>query len=63
MFDENFSTVNSLPTEDSLEDQWTNIFKTEYECYLDLECDEDGNLITDDIPKLDKEWLNPNKCG
>ena len=26
VFDDQFSTVNSLPTEDSLEEQWSNIF-------------------------------------
>ena len=63
VFDDKFSTVNSLPSEDSLEAQWASIFKLEREYYLDLEYDEEGNLITEDMPKLDEDWLNPNTRG
>ena len=61
VFDDKFSTVNSLPTEDSIDDQWARIFKLEKEFYLDLEYDEDGNLITSDWPHLSTEWLDPSK--
>ena len=61
VFDDEFSTVNSLPTEDSLDIQWTRIFKLDKEFYLDLEYDEDGNLITSDWPNLSPEWLDPRK--
>ena len=63
VFDDKFTTVNSLPSEDSFETQWANIFKLHQECYLDLEYDEEGNSITEDMPKLDADWLNPNTRG
>ncbi len=57
------STLNSLPSEDSLETRWASIFKLKQECYLDLEYDEEGNLITEDMPELNADWLNPNTRG
>merc|ERR1712127_627100 len=49
--------------EDSLDKQWATIFKLGREFYLDLEYDEEGNLITENMPKLDADWLNPNTRG
>ena len=63
VFDDTFSTVNSLPHEDSIDDQWTRIFKLEREFYLDIEYDEDGKLITSDWPPLSTEWLDPTAKG
>ncbi len=63
IFDDKFSTVNLLPAEDSLETQWTSIFKLQQECCLDLEYDEEGKLIAEDMPKLDADWLSPNTRG
>ena len=60
VFDDKFATVNSLPTEDSIDTQWKRIFKLRREFYLDIEYDSDGNIITSDWPKLDQEWLDPN---
>jgi len=60
VFDDKFSTVTSLPPEDSLDDQWAHIFKLHRGFYLDIEYDEDGNLITSDWPSLDSEWLDPD---
>ena len=59
VFDDKFSTVNSLSREDSIDDQWANIFKLDKEFYLDFEYDEDGKLITSDWPELSTEWLDP----
>ncbi len=58
VFDDKFTTVNSLPTEDSLEKQWARIFKLKREFYLDFEFDEGGNLITDHWPDLGSKWLD-----
>ena len=58
VFDDKFSTVTSLPTEDSLDNKWARIFKLDREFYLDIEYDKDGNLITSDWPSLDSEWLD-----
>ena len=63
VFDDTFSTVNSLPTEDSIEDQWARIFKLDREFYLDMEYDEDGKLVTSDWPQLSTEWLDPKAKG
>ena len=59
VFDDKFSTVNSLPTEDSLEEQWARIFKLKREFYLDFEFDASGNLVTDNWPDLGNDWLGP----
>ena len=59
VFDDKFATVNSLPSEDSIEKQWARIFKLKREFYLDFEFDDEGNLITDHWPQLDHEWLDP----
>jgi len=59
VFDDKFSTVTSLPKEDSLDNQWAHIFKLDREVYLDIEYDK-GNLITSDWPSLDFEWLDPD---
>ena len=61
VFDDEFSTVNSLPTEDSLDIKWTRIFKLDKEFYLDLEYGRDGNLITSNCPNLSPEWLDLRK--
>ena len=42
VFDDGFSTVNSLPSEDSLDKQWARILKLDREFYLDLEFDDNG---------------------
>ena len=60
VFDDKFSTVNSLPTENSIDDQWARIFKLDREFYLDIEYDTDGNIITSDWPHLSTEWLDPS---
>ena len=52
VFDDKFSTVNSLPSEDSLDDQWRRIFKLDREFYLDVEYDSNGEVITDEWPNL-----------
>ena len=59
VFDDKFSTVTSLPTEDSLDNQWARIFKLKREFYLDFEFDEGGNLITYHWPDLGNKWLDP----
>ena len=59
VFDDKFTNVNSLPTEDSLEKQWACIFKLKREFYLDFEFDEGGNLIKDHWPDLGNGWLDP----
>ena len=63
VFDDMFSTVNSLPTEDSIEDQWACMFKLDIEFYLDMEYDKDGKLVTSDWPQLSTEWLVPKEKG
>ena len=60
VFNDKFATVNSLPTEDSLKNQWARIFKLGGEFYLDIEYNDDGNIKTSDWPRLNDEWLNPN---
>ena len=55
-----FATVNSLPSEDSLEDQWAHIFKLDREFYLDLEFDDDGNIDSSHWPDLEDNWLDPH---
>ena len=55
VFDDKFSTVNSLPSEDSLEQQWSRIFKLDREFYLDVEFDANGNVMTDDWLALSDE--------
>ena len=60
VFDGKFATVNSLPTDDSLGDQWARIFKLGREIYLDLEYDNDENIKTSDWTRLNDEWLAPN---
>ena len=63
VFDDKFATVNSLPKEDSLDKQWSRIFKLDREFYLDLEFDEDGKIKTDFWPELGVEWLDPKDRG
>ena len=60
--DDKFTTVNSLPSEGSLEKQQARIFKLKREFYLDFEFDEKGNLVTDHWPDLGNEWLDPKGC-
>ena len=59
VFDDKFSTVNSLPTEDSTDDEWARIFKLDREFYLDIEYDEDGNLTRSEWPHLSTELQDP----
>ena len=59
VFDEKFSAVNSLPSNKSLDTQWSRIFKLDREFYLDLEYDQDCHLKTSHFPDLDSEWLDP----
>ena len=63
VFDDKFSTVHSLPTEDSLDDQWARIFKLDREFYLDIEYNGNGEIETSDWPELNSEWLNPRTRG
>ena len=58
MFDDKFSTVNSLPSNKSLDTQWSRIFKLDREFYLDLEYNQDGHLKTSYFPDLGSEWLD-----
>ena len=44
VFDDKFSTVNSLPSNECLNEQWARIFKLGKECYLDLEYDGGGGV-------------------
>jgi len=59
MFDDKFSTVNYLLSNNSLDAQWSRIFKLDREFYLDLEYDQDCHLKTSHFPDLDSEWLDP----
>ena len=59
VFDDRFSTVNSLRSEDSINEQWARIFKLGREFYLDAEYDADGNISTEHWPPLGEEWLDP----
>ena len=59
MFDDKFSTVNYLPSNKSLDAQWSCIFKLDREVYLDLEYDQDGHLKTSHFQDLGSEWLDP----
>ena len=63
VFDDKFSTVHSLPSEDSLDKQWEQIFKLDKEFYLDIEYDDNGNIKTDEWPRLNDEWLDPRERG
>ena len=63
VFDDTFITVNSLPTEDSIDGQCARIFKLDIEFYLDIEYDEDGKLIASNWPQLSTELLNPKAKG
>ena len=63
VFDDKFATVNSLPTEDSISDEWAKIFKLEREFYLDVTYGADGNIVTSDWPPLADEWLQPEGRG
>ena len=58
MFDNKFTTVNSLPSNKPLDTQWSRIFKLDRELYLDLEYNQDGQLRTSYFPDLDSEWLD-----
>ena len=59
MFDDKFTTVNSLPSNKPLDTQWSQIFKLDREFYLDLEYNQDGQLKTAHFPNLDSDWLDP----
>ena len=59
VFDDKFTTVNSLPSNKTLDEQWSRIFKLDKEFYLDLEYDQDGQLKTSHFPDLDSKWLDP----
>ena len=63
VFDDKFATVNLLPTEDSLENQWARIFKLDREFYLDVEYHDGGNIKTSDWSRLNDEWLDLKACG
>lgn len=58
VFDDKFSTVNSLPSEDSIDKQRARIFKLGREFYLDAKYDENGNIATEHWPPLGDEWLD-----
>ena len=60
VFFDKFATVNSLPTEDSLDNQWACMFKLGRDFHLNLGYSNDGNIKTSDLPRLNDEWLNPN---
>jgi hypothetical protein len=48
IFDDKFDTVHSLSKDESVEQQWRNVLKLGYECFLDTDFDGDGNPI---LPK------------
>jgi hypothetical protein len=48
IFDDKFNTVHSLPKDKSVEQQWSNVLKLGYECFLDTDFDGNGNRI---LPK------------
>ena len=49
IFDDKFETVHSLPTDEPIAKQWTEIMKFERECYMDVDLDENDTPI---IPPL-----------
>ena len=53
VFDDKFSTVNSLLSNESLNEQWYRIFKLDRQFYLDFEYDEKGCFKTSHFPTLD----------
>ena len=63
VFDDKFATINSLPTEDSLDNQWARIFKLDRVFYLNIEYTNDGNIKTSDWPRLNDKWLDTKVCG
>jgi hypothetical protein len=44
VFDNKFTTVNSLLSSKTLDTQWSHLFKLDIQFYLDLEYNQDGQL-------------------
>ena len=59
MSDDKFSTVNSLPSNRSLDVQWSCVFELNREFYLDLEYDQDSHFKTSHFPDLGSEVIDP----
>ena len=59
VFDDTFSTVNSLPANESLEEGWARVLKLDHETFIDLVDfrDEEGSFQTELLPVLDPVWF------
>jgi hypothetical protein len=52
IFDDKFKTVVSMSSEDSLGDQWKEIFCLGRECYEDVDYNKNGNAISPPLTSL-----------
>ena len=57
IFDDKFETVHSLSKDASVEQQWRNVLKLGYECFLDTYFDGDGNPILPTYGDLIKDYI------
>ena len=57
IFDDKFDTVHSLSKDESIEQQWRNVLKLGYECFLDTDFDDDGNQILPKYGDLIKDYI------
>ena len=57
IFDDKFETVHSLSKDASVEQQWRNVLKLGYECFLDTDFDGDGNPILPTYGDLIKDYI------
>jgi len=57
IFDDKFETVHSLSKDESVEQQWRNVLKLGYDCFLDTDFDDDGNQILPKYGDLIKDYI------
>jgi len=57
IFDDKFETVHSLSKDESVEQQWRNVLKLGYDCFLDTDFDDDGNQILPQYGDLIKDYI------
>jgi hypothetical protein len=56
IFDDKFETVHSLPLDQPLDKQWADIFKLGWECFLDIDYDENDRPLLPSLSDLIKEY-------
>jgi hypothetical protein len=60
IFDSNFHTVNLLPCDTNIDEQWKDILRLEHECFAEMDYDEHGEPklpLLSDIIKTFREEL------